>query len=93
MVCNSAIVVFNATSGNPTGFFELSQVTKDGKVRVNGQVKGLPDGKHGLHVTFFGEQSMDCENYGPDYNAINYVSKWAAAVRSSWKVQIAHSAF
>ncbi len=28
----SAIVVFNATSGNPTGFFQLSQAMDDAKV-------------------------------------------------------------
>jgi len=83
-----AIVVFNATSGKPTGFFELSQPdSRRGKVKVKGSVSGLRDGKHGLHVTFFAEGSMDCENFGPDLNALRKAEHGDPSDRKSGPVR------
>ena len=43
------------------------------KCKINGQFKGLAEGKHGFHIHQFGDLTEGCKTAGPHYNPFKKV--------------------
>ncbi|KAH8411129.1 hypothetical protein KR222_003848 [Zaprionus bogoriensis] len=64
MVVKAVCVINGDAKG--TVFFE--QQSKDGPVKVTGEVTGLSKGLHGFHVHEFGDNTNGCMSSGPHFN-------------------------
>lgn len=63
-----AIAVFQK---NLTGYISFIQDSKDGDVRINGVIKGLTPGKHGIHIHRYGNlMSVNCMGCGGHFNPL-----------------------
>ena len=57
------------STNNISGFIKFSQKGK--KVKIEYEIKGLSDGKHGFHIHEFGDMSDGCKSMGGHYNPDN----------------------
>lgn len=63
------IAVFNNKLTGYVSFLQRKTQNKDKEVRVNGLIKGLKQGKHGIHIHRFGNLlSDDCQSCGGHFN-------------------------
>lgn len=54
-----------------TGYVSFIQVSNE-EVRVNGMIRGLKKGKHGIHIHRYGNlMSVDCASCGGHFNPFN----------------------
>jgi len=60
-----AIVVIVGETVN--GVVRFSQ-EQNKKIKVEGSIKGLKDGKHGFHIHQFGDVTNGCTSAGPHFN-------------------------
>ena len=69
--CYNNIVATCQLSGNGTVSGTLTLTQSRSGLRVEGSVKGLADGKHGIHVHEFGNYTNDnCDATGVHYNPL-----------------------
>jgi Cu-Zn family superoxide dismutase len=50
------------------GVLRLSQTSEDSPVTIEGELRGLTPGKHGISVNTFGDRSTGSESCGAIYN-------------------------
>jgi Cu-Zn family superoxide dismutase len=63
---HKAICVFN--SGSVRGVVRFSQLQGSKITKVEGEIRGLTDGLHGLHIHEWGDLSSGCESAGAHFN-------------------------
>ena len=51
-----------------SGILRLSQASEDGPTTIEGELRGLSPGKHGITVNVFGDLSDGATSCGPIFN-------------------------
>ena len=68
-----AICVLHPNKHNITGIIKFSQNIRTNKVRVDYNVTGLSDGKHGFHIHEYGNLTDGCSSACAHFNPHNEV--------------------
>ena len=55
-------------TGNLTGTLRLSQASEDSVTIIEGEIRGLTEGKHGISVNVYGNLSGGAAGCGPIFN-------------------------
>ena len=58
----------NESGSGVSGVLRLSQVSEDGPTTIEGEIKGLSSGKHGITVNTFGDLSEGAASCGEIFN-------------------------
>ena len=65
----NAICVIHSNENNISGFIKFSQKGK--KVKIEYEIKGLTDGKHGFHIHEYGDLTDGCMSSCSHFNPFN----------------------
>lgn len=58
----------NESGSGVSGVLRLSQVSEDGPTTIEGEIKGLSSGKHGITINTFGDLSEGATSCGEIFN-------------------------
>lgn len=65
------IAVLNETTNDITGIVKFSSSPNDNKIKIEYDIYGLKDGKHGFHIHEYGDLTKGCKSAGDHFNPTN----------------------
>ena len=66
-----SICVFHENKDNITGIIKFTQRTKKSRVKIEYEIKGLKNGKHGFHIHEYGDLTDGCTSSCAHFNPFN----------------------
>ena len=64
----SCVCVFHENKNNVSGIIKFTHKLGSNKVRINYDIKGLSDGKHGFHIHEYGDLTDGCSSSCSHFN-------------------------